>query len=160
MYKFNYKKVQSQPKPNPISKVYSQTTSETPVLSVNTGKNKTIVHVLDYNNGIGDYLRGSMYLAQLAKQMHVFFKMDISHHAIYKYTDTNIPVSTISDKIQCFLVSIHSEHHLFTVLNNFINSNDTMIYITTNFFIHKVCRRTLKTPSTRCLPLNKNTMTW
>lgn len=38
-------------------------------INCNVTHNKTIVHVLDYSNGLGDFLRGSILLAQYTKNI-------------------------------------------------------------------------------------------
>ena len=51
---------------------------------------KTIVHVLDNSNGFGDFLRGSILLAQYAKYFNLNFKTDVSRHAISKFLNNLI----------------------------------------------------------------------
>ena len=59
---------------------------------------KTIVHVLDNSNGFGDFLRGSIILAQYAKYFNLNFKMDVSRHFISKFLNDSARVLTAFDK--------------------------------------------------------------
>ena len=55
-----------------------------------TIKNKTIVHVYDNSNGFGDYLRGTLLLASIAKIHNINFIIDISKHPISNSLNVNI----------------------------------------------------------------------
>ena len=103
---------------------------------VNT--NKTIIHVLDnsnISNGFGDFLRGSILLAEYAKYFKIKFKIDISRHDISKYLEDD--TQTLSHLNKPILISFNggnSDHELKPIIVNFINSNNNNLYITTNLY--------------------------
>ena len=98
---------------------------------------KTIWHVLDCSNGngFGDYLRGSILLSQYAKYFNVNLKLNVSRHKISKYlnieseklTETNI-------HSVCFNSNEDNDKVLYSLIQEFINSNEDNIYITTNLY--------------------------
>jgi hypothetical protein len=67
-------------------------------INSNVNCNKTIVHVIDISTkcGFGDFLRGSILLAQYAKYYNINFKLDVSRHAISKYLNTKTDLSQIT----------------------------------------------------------------
>ena len=109
-------------------------------LNTNITCNKTIVHVLDYNNGygFGDFLRGSILLAQYAKYYNLNFKMDVSRHFISKLLDNETEVLSTTAKINfiCFNNTQDAKSHtkLYSIIEQFINSNEENVYITTNLY--------------------------
>ena len=105
-------------------------------LNSNLKCKKTIVHVMDNSNGFGDYLRGSILLAEYAKHFNINFKMDISKHPLSKcinYIETDL---LINDKINliCFDGNDNTDINLYSLINQFINSNKNNFYITTNLY--------------------------
>jgi len=115
---------------------------DNPIIELKNNTNKTIIHVLDYSNGFGDYLRGSILLAQYAKKYNINFKMDVSNHYIHKFLeDEPEQLLNIKPILICFGGTmndlnniIYSNSKLVPTLNNFIKSNEDNIYITTNHF--------------------------
>ena len=99
---------------------------------------KTIVHVLDNSNGFGDFLRGSIILAQYAKYFNLNFKMDVSRHFISKFLNNVVEVLSTTSKINliCFCNDNDSKNHskLYSIIEFFINSNEENLYITTNLY--------------------------
>ena len=112
----------------------------------NLNSNKTIVHSLGYT-GIGDFLRGSILLAQIAKNYNINFKIDVSKHNIFNYLDTefnsdvelknthepskvNIPTifNTINNKFNTV-----ENNNIISHIKNFISSNNEIDYINTNY---------------------------
>jgi hypothetical protein len=104
--------------------------------------NKTIVSVLDYSNGIGDFLRGSILLAQYANHYNINFKMDVSKHNIFEYLDiepdvlftppnknSEVELNTLPHNFVNIDSSIINSHII-----NFINSDKEIDYITTNWY--------------------------
>ena len=99
---------------------------------------KTIVHVLDNSNGFGDFLRGSILLAQYAKYFNINFKIDVSRHFISKFLNNETEALSTSSKINliCFHIDNDSKNHhkLYSTIEYFINSNEENLYITTNLY--------------------------
>jgi len=118
MYAFQYK-----PKPKQVE-------YKSPV-------HKTIINVLDYTNGVSDYLRGCLYLAHVAAQLKMSFLMDMTHHHIHECMAETLPVNTLPSPIPVFMVNVQTEEHLRPVLQKFIQSNESTMYMTTNFFYNK-----------------------
>jgi hypothetical protein len=110
-------------------------------INSNVNYNKTIVHVLDNSNGFGDFLRGSILLAQYAKYFNINFKMDVSRHAISKCLINETEVLFETAKIH--LITYHtrddakSHIKLYSMIEQFINSNEENLYITTNLYYNK-----------------------
>lgn len=95
--------------------------------------NKTIIHVLDCFNGFGDYLRGSILLAEFAKRYKIHFKMDISRHPLSKYLETETEAIQVTPKLVCFNGG-DSDVLLNPLISDFINSKEDNLYITTNLY--------------------------
>jgi hypothetical protein len=109
-------------------------------LNSNVNYNKTIIHVLDNSNGFGDFLRGSILLAQYAKYFNINFKMDVSRNAISKFLDNETEVLSTSQKIH--LITYHTDDakshiKLYSIIEQLMNSNEENIYITTNLYYNK-----------------------
>jgi len=103
----------------------------------NTTKNKTIINVFADNlNGFGDFLRGSILLAQYCKYFDINFKMDISRHKLSNCLNIKEPILSETTKIHliCFNSNNNQDTTLYSLINNFINSNEESIYITTNLY--------------------------
>ena len=107
-------------------------------INSNVTCNKTIIHVLDNSNGFGDFLRGSILLAQYAKYFNINFKMDVSRHAISKCLTNESEILSTNAKINLiwFHIDNDSKNHikLYSIIEYFINSNEENLYITTNLF--------------------------
>jgi hypothetical protein len=97
---------------------------------------KTIVHVLDYSNGLGDFLRGSILLAQFAKKYKINFKMNVSNHSISKYLENDSHSLFMKPELICYN-SGESDAKLVPLLEKYMNSNEPNLYITTNLFYNK-----------------------
>jgi len=97
---------------------------------------KTIVHILNCENGFGDFLRGSILLALFAKKYNVQFKIDISKHPFSKY----ICVESKSNQIEITKIElVHytgetSNYLLVPLLERFVSSNENVLCINTNLF--------------------------
>jgi len=111
-------------------------------INSNVKSNKTIVHVLDYSNGFGDYLRGSILLAQYAKYFNVHFKMNLSLHDMSKCIDAESEVLPTQEKKHLLLFTgnhnadVNSDMKLRNIIESFVKSNDNHLYITTNLYYH------------------------
>jgi hypothetical protein len=105
-------------------------------LNSNIYSNKTIIHLLDYSNGIGDYLRGSILLAQYAKFFNVNLELDVSKHNISNCIEHTNETHNIDKHIHVFYYSGDDDYSnkikLFLLINRFKKSKNTKIYITTN----------------------------
>ena len=105
-------------------------------LNSNINSKKTIIHVLDYSNGIGDYLRGSIFLAQCAKFFDVNLKLHVSKHNISDCIENKNETRNIDNQIHVFYYvddnNYSNKIKLFSLINNFKKSNNTQLYITTN----------------------------
>jgi hypothetical protein len=105
-------------------------------LNSNINSKKTIIHVLDHSNGFGDYLRGSIFLAQCAKFFNINLELDVSNHTIYNCIENNNETHNINNKIHSFYYSGDDNYtdkiKLVLLINKFKKSNNTKLYITTN----------------------------
>ena len=107
-------------------------------LNSNVNSKKTIINVLDYSSGIGDFLRGSIFLAQCAKFFNVNLELYMSNHNIIKCLKNE---NENENKIH-----INNHNHygfsgdnnnsdkfkLLLLINKFKKSKNTKLYITTN----------------------------
>ena len=108
----------------------------------NVNQHKTIIHVLDYSSGFGDYLRGSILLAQYAKYFNLNFKMNLSKHYMNNYvtrTDDDDHVDDVipnTEKIHLIQFNGKDETSqiMYALIQRFIQSNQETIYITTNLY--------------------------
>ncbi len=104
--------------------------------SINTFHEKNIVHVFNSNyiTGFGDFLRGSIALAQYAKHFNIGFKIIITDHPIKQclYESPNETVPT--EKIHRLYSTEDStlNHHMYSLLMNFMKTQEDTIYIETN----------------------------
>jgi hypothetical protein len=96
--------------------------------SVNINYNKTIVNVLNYGHGLGDFLRGSIMLAQLAKHFNIHFKLDASRHNISKFLNNESQLLPSETKIHDSL----NENDIYKLIQQFINSPNETLYISTH----------------------------
>jgi hypothetical protein len=99
---------------------------------------KTIVHVYPakfYSDkippGLGDFLRGSIFLAQYAKQEGIDFKIDLSNHNISNYLE-NTQVPSLLKPEEFF--ENYNKGPILTRLALFLNSKDERINLCTNVF--------------------------
>jgi len=123
----------------------TQEIQEIPIIKLKNNINKTIIHILDYSNGFGDFLRGSILLAQYAKKFNINFKMDVSNHYIHKFLENDSEqLLNIKPILICFNGNIndinnivYSNSKLEPTIKNFINSTNENLYITTNHFYDK-----------------------
>jgi hypothetical protein len=96
---------------------------------------KTIVHVFEYSNGIADYLRGSILLAQSAKKYNLHFKLNVSPHSIHSCLKNEC--DAINSKVHSLLID-HKlsplNYKIVYLLEDFIKSNEKELYINTNIF--------------------------
>jgi len=103
---------------------------------------KTIIHLYPsvYNNtitkpGIGDFIRGSIFLAQYALQNKMKIIINIANHPIYKYTLEE------ADKVYTEIPNEFNEgwssEKIMIFLNKFKNSNRTEVFINCNMFYEK-----------------------
>ncbi len=95
----------------------------TTVRSLNDNLQKTIVHVMNNNYGLGDFIRGSILLAQYAKYYNINFKIDMSMHHISKCLLVE-PELLVRDNIESIMYSWKDEDDikLYSLLNQFIAS--------------------------------------
>lgn len=102
----------------------------------NINNDKTICSVYcDSTYGIGDFLRGSIQLAQYAKYYKIKFKIDITNHNISKYVDIVDNVNVYSRDKKIYVLSTNENINvLHSLLKNFLNSNDSIIYIISTSF--------------------------
>ena len=101
---------------------------------------KTIVHVLNQMNGFGDFLRGSLCLATIAKHYNVRLQLDLSSHLI----STCILHETLAIPDQVKFKSIHigdncdTDRTLLESIDRFVqNSQEHNIYVYTNSFYNE-----------------------
>ena len=98
-----------------------------------SASDKTVVHVyLDKSFGFGDYLRGSICIAQEVKRYNFNLKLDVSGHPIHHYM-ANVEVFQPSTVHKLFH-SVDPIETMAKVLDEFKASKDRILYIATNFF--------------------------
>ena len=77
-------------------------------INSNNNSNKTIIHIYDsnYMRGFGDFIRGSILLAQYAKYHNINFKINTTRHIISNYLNneaelisTDINIYVLDSKI-------------------------------------------------------------
>jgi hypothetical protein len=110
----------------------------TTVRSLNDNLQKTIVHVMNNNYGLGDFIWGSILLAQYAKYHNINFKIDMSMHHISKCLLVE-PELLVRDNIESILYNWKDEDDikLYSLLKQFIASNEPTFYISTNLNYNK-----------------------
>jgi hypothetical protein len=107
-------------------------------LNSNINSKKTIIHVLKYNFGIGDYLRGSIFLAQCAKFLNVNLELDLSQHNIYNCIENKNEMRNIDKPIHSFIwldngTNYSGKIKLLSLINKFKKSKNNKLYIITNY---------------------------
>ena len=55
----------------------------------------------DSRSGIGDFIRGSIFLYEFCEKNHIDFDIDFSHHPILKYLNIDAPYDYSADDINC-----------------------------------------------------------
>lgn len=100
------------------------------------GKQRTVIHVLDHSNGVGDYLRGSLFLAQYCRKYNFRLQLNVSNHQISSCIDSySEPIVGIQPHLILTLgTRENSESIVYPVCKSFVDSSNTCIYITTNLF--------------------------
>ena len=110
-------------------------------LNSNTISNKTIIHVYNSNYiaGLGDFLRGTIYLAQNAKYFNINFKIIISDHIIIKYLNNETEILPENIKINTIYHEVCEANNniFYSLIKNFIDSDEENLYIHTNAFYSK-----------------------
>jgi hypothetical protein len=92
-------------------------------LNSNINSKKTIIHVLNYSNGYGDYLRGSIFIAQCAKFFNINLELDVSQHNISNYIENKNEMRNINKPIYSFF---------HTVDNNYSDKYQRKVFIYIN----------------------------
>jgi hypothetical protein len=104
--------------------------------NINNNSDKTIVHVFNYSSGFGDYLRGSIYLAQLVKFFNINLELDISRHTISNCIENKNEMNNIDKPIHSFYYNGDNEYtnkiKLLFLINKFKKSKNKKLYIVTN----------------------------
>ena len=109
------------------------------VLNKNT-LNKTIIHNFEYLYGFGDYLRGSILLAQYSKINNIKLQLCVSDHNIRKYLENEEFAQPFNNST---IVTTHGifgndDYTLITrLVDGLIKSDNENLYIYTNFFYDK-----------------------
>jgi hypothetical protein len=106
-------------------------------LNSNINSNKTIIHVLQYTYGIGDYLRGSIFLAQCAKFFNIKLELDLSQHNISNCIENKNEMRNIDKPIHTVFWAGDDNNYsdkfkLLLLINKFKKSKNTKLYITSN----------------------------
>ena len=88
--------------------------------------------------GLGDYIKGSLYLYNLSKKLDFTFKINFKNHIINKYLISNDNVDISPENIPCY--TSHDHAKLIELINNKIllqkNTNEQLeLNILTNHFI-------------------------
>jgi hypothetical protein len=96
---------------------------------------KTIYSVLDQTYGFGDFIRGSIQLAYLAKKNGLQFRMHLSNHPLQSFFVHVEPKTP--PMIYYMHFGIQPEEHLVRLVEHFAASTQQEMYVATNFFYHK-----------------------
>jgi len=108
--------------------------------NINSNENckKTIVHIFyPYQKGFGDYLRGSILLAQYAKYYNINLILNVSPHPISKYLNTETKSLSHTEKTHVIYWSIYkteSDTRLHSLISQFVRSDENTIYVVTDLF--------------------------
>jgi len=108
-----------------------------PQSDINDLGNKTIIHVLDYSSGFGDFLRGSILLAEYAKHLNIQIKLNTSRHILSKYLENEIEEIPSTENVNIIQITKNPENRLLPLFENFIKSNSDNIYLATNYLYDK-----------------------
>jgi len=107
-------------------------------LNSNINSKKTIIHVIPDINGYGDYLRGSIFLAQCAKFFNINLELDVSPHNISNCIENQNKneMRNINKHIYSFFYDNDNNYSdkfkLLLLINKFKKSKNTKLYIKTN----------------------------
>ena len=97
--------------------------------------NKTIYSVLDQAYGLGDFIRGSINLAYLAKKNGVQFRMHLSNHPLHSF------FVHVEPKTPSMIIYMHygaqPQENLVKLVEQFARSNEEAMYVSTNLFYDK-----------------------
>ena len=96
---------------------------------------KTIYSVLDRTYGFGDFIRGSIQLAYLAKKNGVQFRMNLNNHPLHSFFAHVEPKK--SDMIFYMHYGLQPEDHLVNLVEHLSTSKLQEMYVSTNFFYDK-----------------------
>lgn len=91
-------------------------------------QDKTIVHVLNCNycSGLGDFIRGSITVAQLAKHFNIKFQLTLQHNPISNYIihyENSPPVDKYIHRPELNFT------WLYNIINDFMKTDDKIIYV-------------------------------
>ena len=108
--------------------------------ALNSGEStKTIISVLGHVNGLADYLRGSILLAQYAKHFNIHFKMNVSRHSINQcLLVESKPISP--KKIHTLMIDhkhTHLNYYICRLIQQFLTNEDTELYVYCNLFYNR-----------------------
>lgn len=105
--------------------------------ALNSGDStKTLICVLGHVNGIADFLRGSILVAQYAKHFNIHFKMNVSRHAINEcLLVKSEPI--FPKKIHTLMLNhkyTHLNYYISSLIQHFLTTDETELYIYSNLF--------------------------
>ena len=105
--------------------------------ALNSGEStKTIISVMGHLNGLADYLRGSILLAQYAKHFNIHFKMNVSKHLINQcLLVESEPISP--KKIHTLMIChkyTHLNYYVSRLIQDFVTNEETELYVYSNLF--------------------------
>jgi hypothetical protein len=96
---------------------------------------KTVYSVLNQTYGFGDFIRGSIQLAYLAKKNGLNFRMHLSNHPLHPFfahVEMNRPIN-----INHRYYGVHPKESLPHLLEKFAASDGKELFVATNFFYDK-----------------------
>jgi hypothetical protein len=108
-----------------------------PLNNVENGDvSKTIIHILDESNGFGDFLRGSIRLAQYAKLLNVKFNMYMEKHPISNFLVNRQADLSLNDNVNLihFSGNVSKDIDMMTLIGDFNISERENICISTNLY--------------------------
>jgi len=96
--------------------------------------NKTIINNLDRTNGFGDFLRGSILLAEIAKKYKIKFKIVVDSHPISNFLEIQNKTHLYTDVSINYMLFQNDESKLIPFIQKFISSDEEVCVIYTNLY--------------------------
>jgi hypothetical protein len=96
--------------------------------------NKTIINNLDRTNGFGDFLRGSILLAEIAKKYKIKFKIVVDSHPISNFLEIQNKTPVYTDVSINYMLFHDDESKLIPLIQQFISSDEEVCVINTNLY--------------------------
>ena len=95
----------------------------------------------DSRSGLGDFIRGSIFLYEFCEKNNLDFDIDFSHHPIFKYLNIESSYDYLPEDIKCLTSECESKltdtdrfyNIMMEEVQNMLDSKDENLYIFCNF---------------------------